>query len=706
MRLLPRIDPDGPWAVFKHAPRILPYLWPHKRLAAASLGMVAVGSLMTLLAPWPLAIMIDSVLGHRPLPGPLHALDGIGTYQLLALTVIAGLLITGVQHGLGVVDNYVNTRLDLRMVLDLRSDLFRHIQRLSLSYHDGMKTGQMMFEINNQASGLGAIVVAIPPLVQSIVTVAAMFFILIRIEPVLAVLSLTVVPPIYLSAGYYARRIQPQAVETRHLESRSMQIVHEAMAMMRVIVAFCTEGHEYRKFRSQAEEAVDARVDLTVRQTMFSLVVTMITAIGSSLVLGFGAYFVLQHRLTPGELLVVIGYVAALYSPLEEISNAVSNLQQQFISFRSTLVVLDTELEVKERPGARALNWCTGHIAFEGVWFNYLGREGTLKDVSFEVPPGSRIAIVGPTGAGKSTLLSLIPRFYDPKVGRVTLDGHDVRDLTLDSVRSQVSMVLQEPLLFSDTLRANIRYGRMDASEEEVIAAAEAANAHDFITKLKHGYGTAIGERGARLSGGERQRLSVARAFLRDAPILILDEPTSSIDSKTESVILDALERLMEGRTTFMVAHRLSTIVDADLILVMNHGRIVEQGHHDQLIAGGGLYAQLHDAQLGAARRGASAAVSSDGLSELTSAIVERGERGGSLSGPALAEMARAMAADAGGAQDPAWRLLAAAWPLLSAGDTDALRALAAMNGHSGEAGRLARRLLDDLGLTEQERAA
>jgi ATP-binding cassette subfamily B protein len=701
-----RSDGPGPWEFFRDTPRILPYLKPYKHLAAVSLGIVGLGSVMTLLAPWPLAIMIDSVLGDKPLPGPLHALDGIGRYQLLALTVLCGLVITGLQHGLAVVDNYVNTKLDQSMVLDLRSDLFRHVQRLSLSFHDRTKTGQMMFEINNQASGIGAITVAVPPLLQSIVTVVGMFVILIRIQPQLALLSLTVVPPIYFSAGYYARRIQPRVVQVRGLESRSMQIVHEAIAMMRVIVAFGREGHEYGKFRAQAEEAVAARVDLTVRQTMFSLVVTMFTALGSALVLGLGAYFVLEQQMTAGELLVVIGYVAALYTPLEQISKTVSSLQQQFITFRSTLRVLETVPEIQERPGAHSLARCRGDIRFDAVSFSYAERGGTLRDVSFVAPAGTRIAIVGPTGAGKSTLLSLIPRFYDPQSGRVTLDGHDLRDLTVRSVRAQVSMVLQEPLLFSDTLAANILYGRMDASEEEMIEAAKAANAHEFITRLRQGYRTTIGERGARLSGGERQRISVARAFLKDAPILILDEPTSSIDSKTEAVILDALERLMEGRTTFIVAHRLSTIVDADLILVMNNGSIVEHGRHGELIAAGGLYAELHDAQHGAARRRATAAVSSDGLSELTRAIVERGERGGGLSGPALAEMARAMALRDDVDQDAVWRLLSAAWPLLADGSPDRLRELAATNGSSGEAGRLARRVLDDLGLAAEEEAA
>jgi ATP-binding cassette, subfamily B, bacterial len=621
MRLSRRTGKPSPWAFFKDFPRVLPYLRPRKRLAATSLSLVAGGSAMTLLSPWPLAILIDTVLGSKPLPALLGPLDGLGRYTLLWIAVGSGVVITGLQHGLAVIDNYVNTRLDQGMVLDLRSDMFRHAQRLSLTFHDTKRTGQLMFEINNQASAVGAITVSIPPLLQSVVTLVGMLVIVVRIEPILALCALTVVPFIYMSAGYYARRIQPQVVRVRNLESQSLTIVHEAMAMMRVILAFGREEHEWRKFRRQGEQAVDARVRLTVRQTTFSLVVTMITQLGTALVLGVGAYHVLHGQLTAGELLVVMGYISQLYTPLEQISSTVSTLQEQFITLRGALNLLDTEIDIEEKPGADVVKCAHGRVAFDDVSFNYAARRGTLRDVSFEVPPGCRVAIVGPTGAGKSTLLSLIPRFYDPQLGRVLLDGRDVRDLTIASLRDQVSIVLQEPLLFSDTLRENIRYGRLDATDEEVEAAARDANAHDFITALPHGYDTLIGERGAKLSGGERQRVSVARAFLRGAPILILDEPTSSIDSQTESAILTALERLVVGRTTFMVAHRLSTVIDADLILVVNHGRIVERGTHEQLLAAGGLYAELHRAQIGARRNGEAAALSAESLADLTGAI-------------------------------------------------------------------------------------
>jgi ATP-binding cassette subfamily B protein len=373
--------------------------------------------------------------------------------------------------------------------------------------------------------------------------------------------------------------------------------------MLRVVRAFGRERHEFRKFRQQGETAVDARIRVTTRQTVFSLAVNTITAVGTALVLSLGALHVLDNKLTVGELLVVMGYIAAIYQPLESISNAVSSLQQHFIGVRRAFQLLDTKPEIEDRPDARTLEKAQGAVAFEDVSFSYTGRERTLSDISFRVEPGQRVALVGQTGAGKTTLISLLMRFYDTQRGRVLIDGHDVRELQLESLCAQMSVVLQEPLLFSGTIAENIRYGRLDAADEDLVAAAQAANAHDFISALPDGYQTMIGERGSQLSGGERQRVCVARAFLKDAPILILDEPTSSIDSKTESLILDALERLMEGRTTFMIAHRLSTIRHADVILVLSAGELVEQGTHEELIAHSGVYRQLWEMQIGWRRR-------------------------------------------------------------------------------------------------------
>ncbi|HEU4703714.1 MAG TPA: ABC transporter ATP-binding protein [Conexibacter sp.] len=590
----------SPFAFLADFRRVVPYIRPYKRLAVTSLVLMVASAGMALLAPWPLALLLDTVLGNEPLPSLLGWMDGLSTYELLGIAVGAGLVFTALEHGLAVVDEYVNTKLDQSMVLDLRSEMYRHAQRLSMAYHDSKQMGKLMFQINTQASAVGAVTVAIPPLLGSLLTLVGMFVVVLQIQPTLALLALTVVPFVYCSAGFYTRYIEPRVYHVRRLEGDSLAIVHEAMAMLRVIVAFGRERHEYDRFRRQGEEAVDARVHLTVRQTTFTLVVTMITAIGTALVLGFGAHHVLERDMTVGELVVVMGYIASIYKPLEQISSTFSTLQQAFISLRSAFDLLDTEPDIRERPDALPLERTRGRVAFEDVCFSYAGRRGTLQDVSFEVAPGQCVAIVGPTGAGKSTLLSLLMRFYDPQRGRVLVDGVDVRDLRLEDLRRQVSVVLQEPLLFGATIRENVRYGRLEASDEEVEAAARAANAHDFVCALPKGYDTKLGERGALLSGGERQRISVARAFLKDAPFLILDEPTSSIDSKTEAVILEALSRLIAGRTTFVVAHRLSTVRDADLILAVEGGRVVEQGTHAELLARGGLYAELHAAQQGA----------------------------------------------------------------------------------------------------------
>jgi ABC-type multidrug transport system fused ATPase/permease subunit len=334
-----------------------------------------------------------------------------------------------------------------------------------------------------------------------------------------------------------------------------------------------------------------------VRQALFSLVVNMTTAVGSALVLGLGAYHVLHGRLSVGQLLVVIAYIAAVYKPLETISYTIGTLQNKFVSLEAAFGLLDTVPEIFDTPHGKAISRAKGQIIYEAVDFSYSGRNDTLKDISFEAQPGHVIGIVGPTGAGKSTLVSLLPRFYDSNRGRILLDGIDIRDLTLKSLRQQVSIVLQEPLLFSGSILENIRYGRLEAGMDEIIDAAKAANAHDFIMRLPQQYETILGERGAAISGGERQRIAVARAFLKNAPILILDEPTSSVDSRTEAVILEALDRLIVGRTTFMIAHRLSTLNQADYILVLDRGHLVEQGTEAELLQIGGLYKQLYDSQ-------------------------------------------------------------------------------------------------------------
>jgi ATP-binding cassette, subfamily B, bacterial len=584
----------------KYLPRVFQYLRPHWKLGLASLTLIVLGSLVGLLTPWPMKVLVDNVLGNLPLSGTvgfLLAPAAAKPFTLLVVVVLSGLVVTVLQNASLVMSNYVNTRLHQTIVLDFRTDLFQHIQKMSMTYHSRRRAGLMIYVINSQGDAVARLIMTVPQMGQSVLTLVGMFWISMTLDWQLALVSLTVVPFIYYSIGYYVTHIQSKLIEVRNMEAESLSIIHEAISMLRVITAFGRESHELLRFRRQGEQTVRARVKLTVRQTAFSFVVNSATAAGTALVLGLGAYHVMQRQVTVGELLIVLSYIASVYKPLEAISATIGALQEIFISLQMAFDVLDTVPDIQDRPGAQPVERVQGNITYENVSFSYEGRKDTLSNISFQAKAGQVVAVVGATGAGKTTLISLLPRFYTPRDGRILVDNKDIADFTLHSLRSHISVVLQDPLLFSMTVAENIRYGRMNATKDEIIDAARSANAHDFIMKLPSQYDTELGERGSQLSTGERQRISVARAFLKNAPILILDEPTSSIDSKTEAVILDALDRLMMGRTTFIIAHRLSTIRYSDIILVMNEGRLVESGTHAELLSANGLYYQLHQVQ-------------------------------------------------------------------------------------------------------------
>jgi ABC-type multidrug transport system fused ATPase/permease subunit len=603
--------------MIKYLPRVLRYLRPYARLVVFAVILMLVASAFSLLGPWPLKIIVDNILQGRPLPPQLQAIlggNGGDRVRLLIIVSAAGLFIALGENGLAVISNYIQTKIEQGMVLDVRSDLFQHAQRMSMAFHDSRRTGKLIFAINQQGSAVPGLLMSMLPLIQNIITLVGMFWIVYRIDPWLALISLSIIPLLYLSVGYYARRIMPQLRTVRGMEGESLSIVHEAFSMLRVIVAFGREDYEYRRFRRQGELAVNARVKVTVGETLFSVAVNMTTALGTALVLGFGTYRALKAQITVGELLVIVTYIASIYKPLEVISLTVRSLQEKTVGLETVFGMLDRESDIRDAPDAVAITRCRGDVELENVSFSYEDRKQTLEKISFKAKSGQFIGIAGQTGAGKTTLLSLIPRFYEPSSGRIMLDGRDIRQITLKSLREQISIVLQEPLLFSGSISENIRYGRLEASMEEIIAAAEAANAHDFIMRLPQKYETELGERGAKLSGGERQRISVARAFLKDAPVLVLDEPTSSVDSKTELVILEALERLMRGRTTFMIAHRLSTIRGADTIVVLSDGKLVQCGSYEALAAEPGLFRQLLDAQAGKSRAGTPAPAREESL--------------------------------------------------------------------------------------------
>ena len=591
---------DGDNQGLKYLPRVFKFFKPHSKWGFLSIALLVISTLVGLLLPWPMKILVDNVLGGRPLPGILaEPLQSISTNRvsLMLAVVLAGFALSVLQSFLTIITTYVNTRLDTKMVLDFRTALFAHSQRLSMSFHDRRRAGMLIYVINSQSDAAAKMVMTIPQLGQSVLTLVGMFWIFFRLDWQLALVSLTVVPFLYYSVGYYAKRIQPRLYRVRMMEGESLSIVHEAISMLRVIMAFCREDHEMKRFRNQSERAVEARVRLTVRQTLFSFAVNTLTAAGTALVLGIAAYHVMQNRVSIGDIWIIMAYLASVYKPLETISTTIGAMQDIFISLQIGFEILDTQPDIQDKPEALPITCRRGEVVFENISFNYEGRKDTLRNVSFEAKPGEAIGIVGPTGAGKTTLVSLLPRFYTPSGGRIFIDGQEIRDVTLESLRKSISIVLQDPMLFSASVAENIRYGRLDASLDDIIEAAKNANAHDFIMRLPQQYDTELGERGAQLSTGERQRIAVARAFLKGAPILILDEPTSSIDSKTEAVILDALDRLMQGRTTFIIAHRLSGIRYSDRILVMNQGQLVEQGTHATLLEARGIYYQLYQFQ-------------------------------------------------------------------------------------------------------------
>jgi ABC-type multidrug transport system fused ATPase/permease subunit len=603
----------GAWELWKALPRVRPYLAPYRRTLIAVLCLTVLAAVFGLAEPWPLAVILNDVLKQGEPSGIVRTIFGSDpTTWVVLITMVSarfGLIVLG--NAFTVLNHYLSAKTEQNMVLDLRSDLFAHAQRLSFTFHDRRQTGALMSQINLQAAAVGTIVMVIPPVCEALLTLVGMLAISLFIDWQIALVALVVLPFLFWSFHAYGRRIVPRLQRVQKLEWDSLSIVNEAMAMLRVIVSFGREDHEHRRFAEQGQTAVDERVKLTVSQSLYTLGVQTASAFGISIVMAMGAWHVIEGKISIGELIVLITYITSVYQPLEQISGTVGTLHEQLVQFDSSLKLLDTEPLVKERANAIELPRARGQVQAERVTFAYPGRKRTIEDISFEALPGERVAIVGQTGAGKSTLMSLLIRFYDPRRGRIAIDGVDIRDLSLRSLREQISVVLQEPLLFSGSIRENIGYGRLGASEAQIEAAARHANAHDFIAGLPDGYDTEIGERGAQLSGGERQRLCVARAFLKDAPILILDEPTSAIDSKTEAIVLDSLDELMEGRTSFVIAHRLSTVRHADQILVISAGRIVERGSHEELLHRAGVYRQLYEAQnrrRGRSRRGLPAA--------------------------------------------------------------------------------------------------
>lgn len=551
-----------------------------------------------LLKPWPLKVLVDYGLNGQALTPALAAiaavLPGAASREgLITWAAASTVLLFVIGWALGVATSYANIGFGQRMVYDLATDLFAHLQRLSMTFHSRRSVGDSIRRVTTDCGCVSVIVKdALLPFAAAVLTFAAMFFVMWRMDPVLTLVAIAVAPWLVIVLRRYMQPMLDTSYAQQESEGRIYEVMERTLSAVPVVQAYRQEAACDRAFGKVTHQAVDAALASAAVGLKFKILIGLGTALGTAAITWIGAQSVLAGRITVGDLLVFLAYLSALYGPLETLMYAPSTTQGAAGSAKRVLEVLETRREVDDVPHARRVENIAGHIRIENVSFEYERGRPVLCDVSLEIQPGETVAIIGSTGAGKSTLASLIPRFHDPASGRVTLDGIDLRAISLQSLRANVSVVLQEPFLFPTTIADNIAYGRPHASRREIETAARAANAHGFISRLPAGYDTVLGDRGSTLSGGERQRLSVARAILKNAPILILDEPTSAIDAITEASLFDALDRLIDGRTTIIIAHRMSTIAKADRVIVVDNGTIVESGTPAQLLQAGGRYAR------------------------------------------------------------------------------------------------------------------
>ena len=579
---------------------LLTYAWPYSRGWLGIAATMLLSTTVSLLQPWPLKVLVDQVLGGAPATGTLQAVIGWlpGAWSsdgLLAWVVAGGLAIFVVNSAADFLLSMEWTRVGRRMVYDLAGDLFARAQRRSLPAHAAQSIGDTMGRIAVDAWSVHAVLQTLlfaPG--HALVTIVVMVVVMTRLDAGLTLLALAVAPLMTAAAWIFGRPIREAARSRRDIESRIQSHVHQTLTGVTVVQAFAREDDEQQRFQDLASAAIRAHQRGAFVGSAYGLGSGLLTTLGTAAVMWAAAMRVVDGRLSVGTALVFLAYLGTLQWQLSAFASIYSTLQTAGASIDRVAEVFEADDRVVEREDAPPLPRVRGDVVLENITFEYRPGQPVLRGVSLSARAGDAIAIVGATGAGKSTLVGLLPRFFDPDGGRVLIDGHDLRDYSIESIRDQVAIVSQEPLLFPVSIADNIRFGRASAPFADIEAAARAANAHEFIAALPEGYDTVVGERGATLSGGERQRIAIARALLKDAPILILDEPTSALDSETEQVIVDALDRLMRGRTTFTVAHRLSTIREATTIVVLEHGTVVEQGSHVELLARRGLYRRMH----------------------------------------------------------------------------------------------------------------
>jgi ATP-binding cassette, subfamily B, bacterial len=590
-----------PSAARKSSLSIIGFLRPHWKSLTLALLAVAGETAADLLEPWPLKIVLDYLLQSKQPPGWMTGMIGwIGQNKLAVLNfaVLAVAVIAVVGALSSLLEKYLTTSVGQWVMHDLRRTLYHHIHRLSLAEHDAKRTGDLIGRVTSDIEAIQDFVTtALLGILANVLTLAGIIGVMLYLNWRFTLISLSIAPLLFLVVYIFTRRIKKASRDLRKKESELVSIVEEVFSSIRVVKAFAREDYEERRFERQSLENVEMALVARSIKMKLSPIVEIIVATGTCLMLGYGARLVLAGQLTVGALVVFLLYLGKMYKPMRDLSKMTDTVSKAAVGFERIREVLDTESGMRDQPGAHPAARFRGKIEFDKVSFGYDPDRLILKDVSFEIQPGQVAAFVGPTGGGKTTIISLVARFYDPFSGEVRIDGTNIRNFTMKSLRQQISFVLQETLLFRAPIWQNIAYGRPEASRAEIIRAAKLANADEFIAKMPEGYDTMVGERGVTLSGGQRQRIAIARAVIRDTPILVLDEPTSGLDSVSEQAVFEALDRLMEGKTCIVIAHHLATIRRAKIIFVVKENTIVERGSHDELLAAGGLYSQLYDIQ-------------------------------------------------------------------------------------------------------------
>ncbi len=577
-------------------------LRPHIKLLMAGLVAVVGEGVADLLQPWPLKIVLDNVLKSREIHGWLNQfiLSTVGQDKLaiLRFAALAVLAVAVVDAICTYAEKYVTTSVGQWVMHDLRRTLYHHIQRLSLAYHDRKQTGDLISRVTNDIDAIQTFITSgLLGAFVNCLTLFGMVGVMLYLNWQFTLIALSIAPVLFAVVYSYTRRIKKASREVRKKEGEMVSVMQEVLSSIRVVKAFAREEYEERRLEEESLESVEIAMRARSLKAKLSPLVGLIVAVGTAMVLWFGARMALYGSLSAGSLVVFIMYLGKMYKPMQELSKMTDTYSKASIGYERIQEVLDTDGEIKDLPGARRAPRFKGNIEFDHVNFGYEADRLVLRDVNLNIEQGQVAALVGPTGAGKSTIISLIPRFYDPTSGVVKIDGQDIRRYQQKSLRQQMSFVLQETLLFHGTIWYNIAYGKPEATRREILRAAEMANASEFIDKLPEGYNTMVGERGVTLSGGQRQRIAIARAIIRNTPILILDEPSSGLDAASEKLVFEALDRLMEGRTSIVVAHQLSTIRRANIIFVVKDGRIVESGNQEELLQAGGLYSELYKIQ-------------------------------------------------------------------------------------------------------------